>query len=96
MNAIKLKVYQFQHPFVCSTYINTFDRQDMVDEGNQTIRQHRFANFTISPSKMSTLFFHQQDLSIFFISSQHLFHHSYLIISIVLHTLLEEGIPFAM
>jgi len=62
MNVIKLKVYRFQHPFVCSTYINTFDWKDMVDEGDQTIRQHRFANFTIFPSKMSTLFFCQQDL----------------------------------
>jgi hypothetical protein len=58
MNDIKLKIYQFQHPFVCSTYINTFDWQDMVDEGDQTIKQHRSISFTLSPHKMSIMFFH--------------------------------------
>jgi len=41
MNDAKLRVYQFQHPLVRSLYTNTFDPQDMVDEGDQTIRQHR-------------------------------------------------------
>jgi len=58
MNDTKLKVYQFQHPL----FINTFDRQDMVDEGDQTINQHISTSFLISPSKMSTMFLYQQHL----------------------------------
>jgi len=58
MNDTKLEVYQFQHPL----FTNTFDRQDMVDEGDQTIKQHRSTSFTISPSKMSTMFLYQQCL----------------------------------
>jgi len=60
MNDIKLTIYQFQHPFVCLTYTNTFDRQDMVDEGDQTMKQHRSISSTLSPNKMSTIFFGQQ------------------------------------
>ncbi len=62
MNDAKLRVYQFQHPLVCSSYRNTFDRQNMVDEGLQTIRQHRFVSSTISLNKMSTMYFHHQCL----------------------------------
>jgi hypothetical protein len=58
MNNIKLKIYWFQHHFVRSTYTNTFDQQDMVDEGDQTIRQHRSTSSTLSHSKMLTMFFH--------------------------------------
>jgi hypothetical protein len=58
MNDTKLRVYQFQHP----SFTNTFDRQDMVDEGDQTIKQHRSISFTISPSKMSTMSFYHQCL----------------------------------
>jgi len=56
MNDIKLRIYRFQHPFVCLTYTNTFDRQDMVDEGDQTMKQHRSTSSTLSPNKMSTIF----------------------------------------
>jgi hypothetical protein len=62
MNDTKLKVYRFQHPVVRSSYTNTFDWQDMVDKGDQTIRQHRSTSCTISPSKMSTMFLHQRCL----------------------------------
>jgi hypothetical protein len=62
MNDIKLRIYRFQHPFVRSTYTNTFDWQDMVDEGDQTIKQHISTSSTLSPNKMSTMSFHQQCL----------------------------------
>jgi hypothetical protein len=55
MNDTNLKVYRFQHPFVHLAYTNTFDWYDMVDEGDQTIRQHRFASSIISPHKMLTM-----------------------------------------
>ncbi len=55
MNDTKLRVYQFQHP----SFTNTFDRQDMVDEGDQTIKQHRSISSTLFPNKMSTMFFRQ-------------------------------------
>jgi len=62
MNDIKLRIYRFQHPFIRLAYTNTFDRQDMVDEGDQTMKQHRSTFSTLSPNKMSTIFFGQQCL----------------------------------
>ncbi len=59
MNGIKLRIYQFQHPFICSTYINISHRQDMMDEGDETIKQHRSTSSTLFPNKMSTMFFCQ-------------------------------------
>jgi hypothetical protein len=56
MNDIKLRI---QHPLIRSTYINTFDRQDMMDEGDQTIKQHRSISSTLFPNKMSTIYFRQ-------------------------------------
>jgi hypothetical protein len=58
MNNFKLRIYQFQHPFVRLAYTNTFDQQDMMDEGDQTIKQHRYTSSTLSLNKMSTMFFH--------------------------------------
>ncbi len=60
MNGNKLRIYRFQHPFIHSTYINTFDWQDMMDEGDQTIKQHRSTSSTLFPNKMSTMFFRQE------------------------------------
>jgi hypothetical protein len=73
MNDTELRVYRFQHPLVHLIYTNTFDWQDMVDEGDQIIRQHMSASSTKSPNKMSIMLFHHQclcqhDLSIFCVS----------------------------
>jgi hypothetical protein len=58
MNDIKLIAYRFQHPLIHLAYTNTFDWQDMVDEEDQMIRQHRSTSFAIFLSKMLTMFLH--------------------------------------